>query len=491
MGKTSIKRNAVYNSIKSIMQFLFPLITYPYATRVLGATNLGKVSYGLSIISYFSLVAVFGVSSYAIKECAAIRDDRKEFDQKASELFSFSIITTVVAMILLLLATLFIDKFRPYGVLLAIQSLQIVFTTLGVDWVNIVVDDYKYITLRSIIINVLNIIILFAFVRSKNDYYVYAFLSVSTVVFVGLMNFVYIRKYVKLSLKFTKDLKEHFKKMIPFAINDFSVAIYVSADVTLIGWLKGDYYVGIYAVAVKIYTVVKSLFIAIYSVTLPSLIYNASRDDKKSFKEILSQTTSYFMLLGFPATAGLFLFAPQVVEFIGGEEYMDAVVSMRFLAIALLFAIFGGIITRCINIPLGYEKVNSKVSTFAALENIVLNIPMIIIFYEKGAAFTTMLAEASVLGICTYVLVKERVDIKGIVNFDYLGQAIGGCLWIFFVYLFVNRFDMFFLIQLILGIIMSVAGYVAIMFLYKNELLLEIVKKIQRGQHEKSSDYND
>ena len=481
MGKTSIKRNAVYNSIKSILQFLFPLITYPYATRVLGATNLGKVSYGLSIISYFSLVAVFGVSSYAIKECAAIRDDRKAFDKKASELFSFSIITTVVAMVLLLLATLFIGKFRPYGVLLAIQSLQIVFTTLGVDWVNVVVDDYKYITLRSIVINILNIIILFAFVRDKSDYYVYAFLSVSTVVFVGLMNFVYIRKYVKLSLQITKNLKEHFRKILPFAINDFSIAIYVSADVTLIGWLKGDYYVGIYAVAVKIYTVVKSLFIAIYSVTLPSLTYHASRDDKKSFKEILSQTTSYFVLLGFPATTGLFLYAPQVVEFIGGEEYMEAVVSMRFLAIALLFAIFGGIITRCINIPLGYEKVNSKVSIFAAVENIVLNIPMIMLFYEKGAAFTTMLAEASVLLICFLVLVKEKVDLKGIANLRYVCQALGGCFWIVIVYFVILRFDIHYLLQLTIGIVLSVVGYVVILAICKNELMMEIIRRVTKN----------
>lgn len=477
MGKNSIKKNAIYNSFKSILSFLFPLITYPYATRVLGVESLGKVNYSLSIISYFSLVAVFGITSYAIKECSTLRDDQKTLDRRASELFSFSIISMAISLALLLVAALTVGKFKPYAVLLAIQSLQIIFTVLGVDWVNVVFEDYRYITIRSIIIYILNILILFICVRSSKDYYTYAFLSVSTVVFIGLMNFFYIRRYVKLSFFFSDRLKQDFKKLVPFAINDFSIAIYVSADTTLIGWIRGDYYVGLYAVAVKIYTVVKSLFIAIYSVTLPSLSYNAAKGEMDKFKKILSTTISYFVLLGFPATLGMCLYSDQVVELIGGKEYMDASISLKFLSLALLFAIFGGIITRCINIPLGYEKVNSKVATFAAIENIVLNIPMIMLYDQRGAAFTTMLAEGSVLFICLFVLFKEKVELKGVVNARYVGQALCGCLWIVAVCVISTRLGIAYYLELALGVVVSAVGYMALLLMFKNELAMEIVAK--------------
>lgn len=486
MGKNSIKKNAVYNSFKSILSFLFPLITYPYATRVLGVESLGKVSYSLSIISYFSLVAVFGITSYAVKECSTLRDDRKALDKRASELFSFSIVSMVVALGLLVIAALSIGKFRPYAILLAIQSLQIIFTVLGVDWINVVFEDYRYITIRSIIINLLNILILYVCVRSSKDYYTYAFLSVSTVVFIGLMNFVYVRRYVKLSFSFSGKLKEDFKKLLPFAINDFSIAIYVSADTTLIGWIKGDYYVGLYAVAVKIYTVVKSLFIAIYSVTLPSLSYNAAKGEIEQFNKILSNTVSYFILLGFPATLGLFLYADPVVMLIGGSDYAESAISLKFLALALLFAIFGGIITRCVNIPLGYEKINSKVATFAAIENIVLNIPMIILFFEKGAAFTTMLAEASVFLICLFALIKNKVDLKGVINKSYLVQALLGCLLIIIVFIITSRFELAYYVTFAAGVILSVIGYILLLVIFKNELVLEIIFMVRdriNGRH--------
>ena len=77
MVKKSLSINAVLNATRSVLNMLFPLITYPYITAVLSVDELGKYSFSLSIINYFALIAGLGVSSYAIREGARIRDDKK------------------------------------------------------------------------------------------------------------------------------------------------------------------------------------------------------------------------------------------------------------------------------------------------------------------------------------------------------------------------------------------------------------------------------
>lgn len=68
MKTKSLKINTVLNVIKQLCSVLFPLITIPYVTRILQATNYGKVNFGSSIVSYFTLIAAFGITNYSIRE---------------------------------------------------------------------------------------------------------------------------------------------------------------------------------------------------------------------------------------------------------------------------------------------------------------------------------------------------------------------------------------------------------------------------------------
>ena len=77
MERHSLKTNTVLNSIKTLTSILFPLITFPYISRVLLPENVGKNNFGSSIVAYFSLMASLGISSHAIRECSTAEDDRE------------------------------------------------------------------------------------------------------------------------------------------------------------------------------------------------------------------------------------------------------------------------------------------------------------------------------------------------------------------------------------------------------------------------------
>ena len=74
----SLKMNAILNMIKTLMGLAFPLITFPYASRILLPEGLGKVNFAISIISYFAMIASLGIETYGIREAAKISETERK-----------------------------------------------------------------------------------------------------------------------------------------------------------------------------------------------------------------------------------------------------------------------------------------------------------------------------------------------------------------------------------------------------------------------------
>lgn len=165
MIEKSVFKNVILNIIRVSLSVIFPLITFPYVSRVLMAENLGKVNYALSIESYFALIAALGVSTYAVRDGAAKRNDKEKFSLFANEIFTVNIITTIVSYLLMIVTIVSIKSLHPYALLICLQSISIILTTIGIDWVNSVFEDYLYITVRSFLIQVILLVLMFIFVK--------------------------------------------------------------------------------------------------------------------------------------------------------------------------------------------------------------------------------------------------------------------------------------------------------------------------------------
>ena len=149
--KNSMKKNAFLNGFKNILNLLFPLVTFPYVSKVLNVQGIGQYNFSQATVSYFSLIAGLGISSYAIREGSKYRDRKKEFNIFASEVLLCNIISTIIAYLLLGVCMLVINKLKAYSSLIWVFSIQIVFTTIGIEWLYSIYEEYEYITIRSII----------------------------------------------------------------------------------------------------------------------------------------------------------------------------------------------------------------------------------------------------------------------------------------------------------------------------------------------------
>ena len=480
MKKKSIKINAVLNIIKSLLSVVFPLITYPYAARVLGSENLGKVNYCSSIVSYFSLLAAFGVTSYAIREGARVRDNKKKFSKLANEMFTINIVTTIIAYVFLFAAVYFVNKLHHYRLLILLQSLTIIFTTFGVDWINTIYEDFFFTTIRGIITHVIALVLLFILVKHKEDYYLYAMLTVVSNAIMCVINYFYCKRYAKIQITRKPNLSKHLPAMSVFFVNAVAVSIYVNADTTMLGWMVGDNAVGIYSVAVKIYSIMKLMLVAIYSVALPRLSFYFGHGDHENYRKLFSEIVSVLLLLLLPASAGIYMLSPQIILLIGGNEFITGAKSLEILSIALIFAILGGVLSQCMNISLGKEKINAFATIVSAIFNILLNIPFITHMQENGAAITTAISEAIVLFICSIYgrnLLKKYLDIRVLKNVIH---SILGVILVIVICTTVKSYDMGIWGTLIISMFVSIAVYGVILIILKNDVVLLALKNLKR-----------
>ena len=151
MKTKDLKTNAIFNVIRTICSVLFPLVSFPYVSRVFGVGNLGIYNYSASIISYFLLFAGLGISTYAIREGSQLRNDYMKICQFANQVFSINIISTLISLLALLFLVLFSNKLHSYRISLLILSAEIFFTTLGCSWIYNIYEDFVFIAITHIL----------------------------------------------------------------------------------------------------------------------------------------------------------------------------------------------------------------------------------------------------------------------------------------------------------------------------------------------------
>ena len=142
MKQKSLKLNAILNIFKTFLGVVFPLITFPYSSRVLQPDGIGKVNFAQSVVSYFAIFAGLGISSYGIREAAKLREDKEKLSKFCKEIFTLNCIATAIAYSVLLCAIFFVPKFSSYRAVLCVCSATIIFTTIGMEWLYKAEEDY-------------------------------------------------------------------------------------------------------------------------------------------------------------------------------------------------------------------------------------------------------------------------------------------------------------------------------------------------------------
>lgn len=476
-NKANVQKNTIYNMIKSVAAILFPMISFPYASRVLLADSLGKVNFGNSVVSYFNLLAGLGIATYAIRECSKVKEDKGKLENIASQLYTINIYTTILAYLCLLITLLVAKPLEKYRALIVLLSLMIGMTTIGADWINNVMEDFKFITIRTVAFQVLSVVLLLLLIKSPKDYLLYAGITVISNGGANIVNAFYRKKYCKLHLVKHIDWKKHFPPILLLFSMLIAQTIYVNSDTTILGLIKGDFEVGLYSVSVKVYNIVQTLVNSVTYAVLPQLSYWFARKNYEKINSLLRYGLNFTITLGLPCVVGMFAIAPELIVLVAGKEYIGATVSLQILAVALGASFIAGFLGNMIMIPSGRDKLCMMSSCISAIVNLVLNILFIPTWGLNAAAATT--AVSQILGFFIKLPFVEKEVSIGDKKSLLLGPVIGSTL-IFVITYLMRIIITNVIVRAVVIIGASVVVYGITLVIFKNDLALSMLENVKR-----------
>ena len=347
---------------------------------------------------------------------------------------------------------------------------------MGTDWINIIYEDYEYITKRYIICHVLAIIFLFLTVKDTDDTIFYAISTVIGVVSANIFNIIYIRKRYGLRPKIRIDKKVliHITPILILFANSIASTIYLNSDVTILGIIKDNYAVAIYGVSSRIYMMVKGIANAAITVIIPRIASLITKDNIDGIRSIYKKTLGSVVLLILPAMVGLIFLSDDIVRLISGAEYIDAAKPLVILSCALPFATSACLFINGILIPYRKERIALQLTVVSALINIVLNFILIPSLSFNAAALTTFLAEL-------FMFCGGLIATKKIITIDVkkeLMLSVVTCCIVALTCKVASMFVVNLVIRIFVSMLFSVAFYTIFLCIVKNNIVYDTIRGI-------------
>ena len=477
MVEPSKKKNTIYNALKTLSSIVFPLITFPYVSRVLQPENIGKINFGNSVVSYFSLLATLGVTVYAVRECSRVRDNREQLGHVASQIMSINLCTTVLAYILLGITLMCAESLRGYEILILIQAVSIFFNVIGADWLNTAMEDFRYITVRTFMCQLIALIAMFAFVHSPNHYIIYAIIGVLSSSGANLANVFYRRKFAKIRFTLDMDWRKHLPPILWLFAMMISQSILGNLDITMLGVMRGDVEVGLYTTASKCINILGQVVLSVAWVVMPQLSYLFAQKDYAKINPLLHKTLIFTVGLGFPCLAFANALAYEIIMIVGGAGYLGALTCMHILTIATLITFINGFYGNIILLPSQREKQFMFACILSAVGNAALNFIVIPRYGIEGASISTVLASTIILAVCMYGIEPEiRLGSRRKI---YLAPVLGSIL-ILFVGWGVRILIDGFVLRIVLVILIGSSAYLFLLWIMQHEFVLSVINTISR-----------
>ena len=470
----SLAKNSIYNIIYTIANILFPFATSIYVSRILLPVGVGKVASAQNIASYFVTIAALGLPSYGVREFAKVRENECEKNRLFTELLLLNIISTTLAvagfLVLISINRGFHGEWKLYGAC----GIAIAFNYLNIDWMYMGLEEYGYITGRSLLTKAVSMVALFLFVKTKQDYVLYALISSLATGGNYIFNVIHARKFVRLEFS-NIQIKRHLKPVLLIACIIFLSTIYNKIDVTMLNIMATDEAVGFYSYAQKTINMVLTMASAVTAALLPRLSYYYD-NNKEDFYRLLDKGFQILCVMTLPLAVGMALVASQIVEILYGEAFASAALTVQLMCPLILIKGFGDLFCYQLVYSTRSEKIILPAAASAAVINIIINAALIPTLLQNGAVIASVFSELATNAIqFIYMKKKVRFHIKGkaMITGIFSTTIMSVCV------LFVMQLKLSNLIGFIVEVVCGMIVYIIINLVMGNELIFEIIQKVK------------
>ncbi len=393
----SVKVNYILNLINTGTQMLFPLITFPYVCRVIEADGVGQVNFFQSIISYISLFTCLGIPMYAIREIARDRSDVVQMNRTAMEILLLHSMLTLVGYAIVAILCLTVPQIQVNIPLFLILSLTIFFTAIGCEWFYQGIENFKYITIRGLIIKTISLVLLFIFVKSKTDLLYYGCYTVFGVLGGNIFNFFRLRKYIhRENIIFSElHIKRHIKPVLKVFSFSVVTSIYLQLNTVLLGFLKNALAVGYFAAATKVMQMLLQMSACLGSVMMPRASHLIAENKESEFNALIQKSYDFTLAIALPMTVGLIFCAPNLITSLCGVKFENSILPSQIIAPIILMVAISNVFGIQVLFPKGKINIVTLCCGIGAVVDLVLNLCLIPFFSYVGTSIAYLGAEVA------------------------------------------------------------------------------------------------
>ncbi len=406
---STVKKNFVYNLIYQLLIFIFPLITIPYVSRILGKDGVGIYSYTHSIVNYFMLITLLGINNHGNRSIAKTRGDKNELSKTFFSIYIIQLLSGLLMIMMYILYMVFLN--RQYTDIAWIQILFILSAVFDINWFFFGLEEFKITIARSTLVKIISLILIFLFVRTSNDVAIYALIMALSTLISQLLLIPFLIKRISLVRININDIKKHIKYVLLLFVPVIAVSVYRVMDKIMIGLLSSVDEVGLYEQSDKIILVPCTIITALGTVMLPRISNLVANDKRNEILKYIYNSIKFVMFLSFPMCLGLIAVSNTFVPMFLGHSFIDAIFLVKCMSITILFASFANVLRTQYLIPYEKDKIYMCSILLGAFSNLICNIIFIPKFGAKGALIGTILAEFLVMLYQT-VSVRKELPIK-------------------------------------------------------------------------------
>ncbi len=470
----SLKRNYFYSSTIQLSNLLFPLVTIPYVSKIIGPEGIGKSSFIMNLVQFFIMFAALGIPAYGMREIARFKHDKIKRTQFFNELVTLNFINSILCTVLYVLLVLLTDKIQNDLNYFLFAGCFILLSFTNIDWFFTGLEEFKLITLRNLIVKLGSIFLLLLLVKSEADFSYYFAISFLGLFVNNFINFLYLRKYI--SFTFSLNFNHHLKSLLLLFATIFATSIYCLMNTTILGFLTNNIFVGYFNFSIKLYQIYLPFVTSMGLVILPQMVVAFERGNMVEYNNLLEKLVSFNFIISLPIAVFIFLFSNDLILFLTDRRYLPAVISTQILAPLIIIVGFSNILMLQVLNIMRLEKYMLFTVITAAVISLLANYILIPLYFHVGAAIATLLSEL-IVSVSLIYFVYHKTSIR--INFRIVFYCMISLIPYFILFYFLSSKINNFIVKSIIINVGGLTAYILLLYyLFKQELVLLIFNRI-------------
>lgn len=461
----------------TVSSYLVNFVIFTVISRTLGAYNIGIVGYVDNIINYFVIFASLGINTVGIREIAAAGDNREKCSIVYSKLLSMMILMVIISTIVYIAVIFLVPKLQEYRPFFLIGLGKLLLTPLLIEWLFAGKQDFKFISIRTIIIKTAYLFAVLLFVRNAGDTIVYFALTSICVILNFVVNIYSSRKYIDYKY-YSWDFRPYLKPLLKLGAFAVITSLYSTFNYVYLGSVTTALQVGFYYTAIRLYDVIMQVFRSYTSVAMPKMSELNTSSNKDSFNGLINKSYNALFAYSVPISIISILLAPILITIIAGPGYEPSVTAMRIVMPILIISGINQINGMLILMPLKKDNILLITASLAAFVGIVSNILFDKSLGANGAAITILLSELTgCFGGVLYSQKKHLAVFPWGILIKYLITSIP-----YFVAFYVIKavFLDFYILYLVACVVFAIYFFIQQIYICKNELIYGLLKRIHQ-----------